>query len=211
MVKSHRTTELVQTQEPNTIDITVNKANDTDILTWSELKENSSDRQDIREIVRRLPQNNILPLLNELLSLLDVQQTRSTELVAWLKTLLLTHTSYFMSLPKEVQRLSGLFNELENHLTVYPKLLSMSGKLNLIQTQIDARYHRDTEDTMDNVSDESNDEQEAQDDELSSDTENDEDEDMLDMDEEMELFAEEEDDLNTEDEDDNISDSDIEE
>ncbi|KAI8646790.1 hypothetical protein BD408DRAFT_479738 [Parasitella parasitica] len=184
------------------------------VKSWEELKNECESLQDIRNTIRRLPLDNILPLLQELLAQFDVQQARDAVLTEWIKTVLLTHTAYFMTLPEVVQRLSTLYKELDDRLTVYPKLLAMRGRLDLIQNQIDARnrIEEDTDDESDieqvPYKSESDDDVEDQDDE--DDDAHDED-DLLGMDdEEMKMFREEEDDLNTEDEDDNLSDSDIE-
>ncbi|CEP19944.1 hypothetical protein [Parasitella parasitica] len=184
------------------------------IKTWEELKKDCESLQDIRNTLRRLPLDNILPLLHELLAQFDVQQARDAVLTEWIKMVLLTHTAYFMTLPEVVQRLSTLYKELDDRLTVYPKLLAMHGRLDLIQNQINARnrIEDDTDDESDidqvpyqSESDDDVDNQDNEEDDL-----HDED-DLMDMDdEEMKMFKEEEDDLNTEDEDDNLSDSDIE-
>ncbi|GAA5803209.1 hypothetical protein EDC94DRAFT_549734 [Helicostylum pulchrum] len=184
-----------------------------DIQSWVQLKQECNTTEEIRNKVRRLPLDNVLPLLQELLAKFDVQQARDTELTEWIKTVLLIHTAYFMTLPEIVERLSNLYKELDDRLTVYPKLLAMHGRLDLIQNQIDARNKKDdSDDELDTqLFEESEDSDDAEDvDEQGSD--NDSDDDLMDMDgdEEAKMFGEEEDDLNTEDEDDNISDSDIE-
>ncbi|KAG2197524.1 hypothetical protein INT47_007133 [Mucor saturninus] len=185
-----------------------------DIQHWAELKAECNTNEEIRSKVRRLPLDHVLPLLQELLEKFDAQQARDTELTEWIKTLLLIHTAYFMTLPDVVERLSSLYKELNNRLTVYPKLLAMHGRLDLIQNQIDARNRKDDSDDESDaqVFSDSDEEDAAEDDADSDDDLDDSDDDLMDMDdEEGEMFGEEEDDLNTEDEDDNISDSDIEE
>ncbi|KAI9487465.1 MAG: hypothetical protein EXX96DRAFT_553353 [Benjaminiella poitrasii] len=189
-----------------------------EIKTWEELKEDCTSLEDIRITVRRLPLDNVLPLLHELLAKFDVQQAPDVALTEWIKILLLTHTAYFMSLPDVVQRLSTLYKELDDHLTVHPKLLAMHGRLDLIQNQIDARNRKDESedeesDAAEQVYSES-DEDDTDDDEDIDEEEDydDNDDDLMEMDnEETEMFKEEEEDMNTDDEDDNISDSDIEE
>ncbi|CAO0797288.1 unnamed protein product [Mucor circinelloides] len=188
------------------------------VKSWEELKKECTSLEDIRNTVRRLPLDNVLPLLQELLAQFDVQQARDAVLTEWIKTVLLTHTAYFMTLPEVVQRLSTLYKELDDRLTVYPKLLAMHGRLDLIQNQIDARNRKnvesDEESDMEEVpyQSESGEDVDDEDDEDNEDDDVDDEDDLMDMDnEELKMFKEEEDDLNTEDEDDNISDSDIEE
>lgn len=84
-----------------------------DIKPWAELKGECSSAEEIRDKVRRLPLDNVLPLLGELLAKFDVQQARDAELTEWIKTVLLTHTAYFMTLPDVVQRLSTLYKEFD--------------------------------------------------------------------------------------------------
>lgn len=117
-----------------------------DIQSWVQLKQECNTTEEIRNKVRRLPLDNVLPLLQELLEKFDVQQARDTELTEWIKTVLLIHTAYFMTLPEIVERLSNLYKELDDRLTVYPKLLAMHGRLDLIQNQIDARNKKDDSD-----------------------------------------------------------------
>jgi hypothetical protein len=158
-----------------------------EIKHWAELKKESTTPEEIRNTVRRLPLDNVLPLLQELLAQFDVQLARDTVLTEWIKTVLLTHTAYFMTLPEVVQRLSTLYKELDDRLTVYPKLLAMRGRLDLIQNQIDARNRKDEEseddgdlpeqaysESEDDMDDEGDDDEEDEDD----------DEDLMDMDNE---------------------------
>ncbi|KAI7906736.1 uncharacterized protein BX663DRAFT_548887 [Cokeromyces recurvatus] len=189
-----------------------------EIKTWEELKEECTTLDEIRLIIRRLPLDNVLPLLQELLTKFNVQQTHDAALTEWIKILLLTHTAYFMSLPDIVRQLSKIYKQLDNRLTVYPKLLAMRGRLDLIQNQIDARNRKD--DSEDEVSDiaeeaysESEDDIDDEDDDIEDeDNYEDNDDGLMELDNnETEMFKEEEEDMNTEDEDDNISDSDIEE
>lgn len=157
-----------------------------DIKRWAELKGECSNTEEIRDKVRRLPLDNVLPLLQELLAEFDVQQARDTELTEWIKTVLLTHTAYFMTLPEVVQRLSTLYKELDDRLTVYPKLLAMHGRLDLIQNQIDARNRKDdSEDDSDaEVFSESEDDDEAHEDDDNEEDDEDDEDDLMDMDNE---------------------------
>ncbi|RCH86304.1 hypothetical protein CU098_002772, partial [Rhizopus stolonifer] len=107
------------------------------IRSWKDLQQDTID--DIHKTVRQLPLDNVLPLLKELLDAFDKDAT-ARDTTEWLKIVLLTHTAYFMSLPDIVQRLSNVYKELEDRLTVYPKLLAMHGRLDLVQNQVDARH-----------------------------------------------------------------------
>jgi hypothetical protein len=154
---------------------------------WAELKKENTTTEEIRNAVRRLPLDNVLPLLQELLAEFDVQQARDTVLTEWIKTVLLIHTAYFMTLPEVVQRLSTLYKELNDRLTVYPKLLAMRGRLDLIQNQIDARNRKeeeteDEDDLPEQAYSESEDDMDDEGEDDEGDDENDED--LMDMDNE---------------------------
>ncbi|EIE77111.1 hypothetical protein G6F46_006894 [Rhizopus delemar] len=189
-----------------------------EIKHWNELKQECTTIEEIHNTVRRLPLDNVLPLLEELLEKFDVQQARNTDLTEWIKAVLLIHTAYFMTMPEIVGQLSNLYNELDVRLTVYPKLLAMHGRLGLIQRQIDYRNRKEEDESEEEGEDvkvfsESEDE-DLEDDAISDEGEEEDDEhdDLMDMDNnETPMFEEEEDYLNTEDEDDDLSDSDIEE
>lgn len=158
-----------------------------EIKHWTELKKENTTPEEIRNTVRRLPLDNVLPLLQELLAQFDVQQARDIVLTEWIKTVLLTHTAYFMTLPEVVQRLSTLYKELDDRLTVYPKLLAMRGRLDLIQNQIDARNRKDeeSEEDDDDIPEQTYSESDGDmPDEEEEDDEDEDDEDLMDMDNE---------------------------
>lgn len=159
-----------------------------EIKHWNELKQECTTIEEIHNTVRRLPLDNVLPLLEELLEKFDVQQARNTDLTEWIKAVLLIHTAYFMTMPEIVGQLSNLYNELDVRLTVYPKLLAMHGRLGLIQRQIDYRNRKEEDESEEEGEDvkvfsESEDE-DLEDDAISDEGEEEDDEhdDLMDMD-----------------------------
>jgi hypothetical protein len=112
---------------------------------FDELKAQVNTPEEMRDLVRRLPLDAVLPLLSELLE--KFNDSRDTEVIAWLKTMLLIHTGYFMTLSDVVKKLSALYKSLNSDMEVYPKLLSMRGRLDLVQGQIDARYRQNDDDS----------------------------------------------------------------
>jgi hypothetical protein len=77
-----------------------------------------------------------------------------------------------------------LYKELDDRLTVYPKLLAMHGRLDLIQNQIDARNRKDDTDEESDAqafsdSDDDEDDNDEDDNEDGDDSDND---DLMDMD-----------------------------
>lgn len=188
----------IATHESDHSKFSVSKNNtsieEKNILHWAELKQDTTSAEEIRNKVRRLPLDNVLPLLLELLTQFDVQQARDTELTEWIKTVLLIHTAYFMTLPEVVQRLSSLYKELDDRLTVYPKLLAIHGRLDLIQNQIDARNRKEEESEEEESEEEGEESDNDQvfsesDDEEEEDNEDDEDDndDLMDMDDDEEV------------------------
>lgn len=154
-----------------------------EIKTFDELKGEHTTLEEIRDAVRTLSLDNVLPLLQELLAKFDVQQARDTVLTEWIKTILLIHTAYFMKIPQVVQKLSSIYQALEDRLTVYPKLLAMHGRLDLIQGQIDSRNRKDEDDEFESdieqAGDSDSDEDEDEDDE---EVDEDDEDDLMDMD-----------------------------
>jgi len=59
-------------------------------------------------------------------------------MVIWIRTILIEHTSYLMTLPDLVKSLSGLYLIVDSRLTVFKKLLKLSGRMDLLLSQISA-------------------------------------------------------------------------
>lgn len=156
---------------------------------YEELKVEYTTLEEIRHAVRTLPLDNVLPLLQEVLTQFDVQQARDTVLTEWIKTLLLTHTAYFMKLPEVVKKLSNLYEDLDDRLTVYPKLLAMHGRLDLIQSQIDSRNRKEEDyyEEDEEVEDSDNEQQVGDTDEDDIEEEEDDEDDLMEMDEEVKV------------------------
>jgi hypothetical protein len=159
------------------------------LKSFDDLRKEHTTLEEIRDAVRTLPLDNVLPLLLELLTNFDVQQAHDAVLTEWIKTILLIHTAYFMTLPEVVQQLSTVYQDLDDRLTVYPKLLAMHGRLDLIQSQIDSRNRKDDADEDDMESDNeqavlySDTEEELdEDDEGDEDVEEDDEDDLMEMD-----------------------------
>ncbi|CAF1258986.1 unnamed protein product [Rotaria sordida] len=54
----------------------------------------------------------------------------------WLRALLNTHSSHLMTYPDITERLGSMYELLESHTKIYPKLARLHGKLLLISSQI---------------------------------------------------------------------------
>jgi len=64
---------------------------------------------------------------------------RGTGLLAWVKAVLAVHSGHLMTMPDLVARLSGLHATLTTRLTLQDSLLSLSGRLDMVLSQIEMR------------------------------------------------------------------------
>ncbi|KAJ3043999.1 WD repeat-containing protein 43 [Rhizophlyctis rosea] len=92
--------------------------------------------------VRRLPSTIVVPFLDEILIRLEKAPSRANDLVEWMRAVLLVHSAYLMTVPHLVQQLSGLYRTLDGRCQVFPKLLRVAGRLDLVMSQIRMRNGR---------------------------------------------------------------------
>jgi len=64
---------------------------------------------------------------------------RGTGLLAWVKAVLAIHSGHLMTMPNLVARLSGLHATLTTRLTIQDSLLALSGRLDMVLSQIEMR------------------------------------------------------------------------
>jgi U3 small nucleolar RNA-associated protein 5 len=64
---------------------------------------------------------------------------RGSSLVTWVKTVLVIHAGHLMTIPDLVTRLSGLHTTLTARLNLHDSLLSLSGRLDMVLSQIELR------------------------------------------------------------------------
>ncbi|CDS12896.1 hypothetical protein LRAMOSA05080 [Lichtheimia ramosa] len=119
----------------------------------------------IRSTVQRLPSSYVIPLMQQLIARFQNKPNRGPALAEWIKTVLLVHTSYLMTVPDLVGKLSNFYQALDARLAVFPKLLALRGRLDLIQNQIDTRTRHSEQEATDGanvyVEQDSDDEAEA--------------------------------------------------
>lgn len=89
--------------------------------------------------VRRLPPSHVVPLLDQLLLRLQRRPNRARQLVEWVRAVLLVHTGYLLSVPHLASNLSALYQTLDSRASVFQKLLRLSGRLDLVVTQMAMR------------------------------------------------------------------------
>lgn len=149
----------------------------------------------INNTVRRLPTEYLIPLLLDLITKFQEKPGRAPALLIWIKSVLTIHTAYLMTVPDLVGKLSNFYQALDTRLGVFPKLLALRGRLDIVQSQVNVKSYSNINDRQlqraqlaENVYVEldSDDEAEAEEDLLSMDEDNaDEDEDDMSSDEEM--------------------------
>ncbi|TBU46572.1 NUC189-domain-containing protein [Dichomitus squalens] len=112
-----------------------------------------SDATLIRNTVRRLPPQLAVPLVTACVERLGrgargnalkgggggASSQRGTALINWVKAVLTTHSGHLMTMPDLVARLSGLHATLTQRLTLQESLLSLSGRLDMVMSQIEMR------------------------------------------------------------------------
>jgi U3 small nucleolar RNA-associated protein 5 len=100
----------------------------------------------IHTTVRRLTPDQVVPLLDLLLNRMRTKFTRTTQLMEWIRAILLSHSSYLMTLPGVVTRLGTLYQHLDSRVATFQKLLRLSGRLDLVMSQIETRRKQADED-----------------------------------------------------------------
>ncbi|KZP00727.1 NUC189-domain-containing protein [Calocera viscosa TUFC12733] len=106
----------------------------------------------VRASVQRLPQSLALPLLDACVERLSkggrtggkgggaaANTERAETLVEWVRAVLLCHTAYLLTVPDVVTRLAGLYSILNARLALHPRLLTLSGRLDLVLGQLEMR------------------------------------------------------------------------
>ncbi|KAJ7275542.1 WD40-repeat-containing domain protein [Mycena haematopus] len=112
-----------------------------------------SDQTLIRNTIRRLPPQLAVPLITACVERLGrgaragnmkgsgggASSQRGTTLIMWVKTVLTVHSGHLMTMPDLVARLSGLHATLSSRLALQDTLLSLSGRLDMVLSQIEMR------------------------------------------------------------------------
>ncbi|KAJ3007896.1 WD repeat-containing protein 43 [Thoreauomyces humboldtii] len=93
-----------------------------------------NDPDMILATVRRLPPSQVIPLLDQLMMRFQSRPNRARELIEWTRAVVLVHAGYLMSVPHLAGTLGALYQTLDARANVFPKLLKLSGKLDLAVT-----------------------------------------------------------------------------
>lgn len=100
----------------------------------------------INSTVRRLPTEYLIPLLLELIQKFQEKPGRAPVLLVWIKSVLLIHTAYLMTVPDLVGKLSNFYQALDTRLGVFPKLLALRGRLDIVQSQVNVKSYSNIND-----------------------------------------------------------------
>ncbi|KAK0466384.1 WD40-repeat-containing domain protein [Desarmillaria tabescens] len=102
-----------------------------------------SDPVLIRNTVKALPPQLAVPLGARASNMKGggggASSQRGTTLIAWVKTVLAVHSGHLMTIPDLVARLSGLHATLTARIALQESLLSLSGRLDMVLSQIEMR------------------------------------------------------------------------
>lgn len=146
----------------------------------------------IRNTVRRLPTTYVVPFLTQVIHKFQQKPNRGEALLEWIKAVLLIHTAYLMTVPDLVKKLPNFYQTLNARVSVFQKLLSLHGRLDLVMSQIEMRQQYEAEDTTNEATTiyvEEDDEDDEEDLDLDMDNDDDDDDDLVG---EADAFEEEE-------------------
>lgn len=95
-----------------------------------------NDDDVIEETSKRLPITKIVQFLRKLVTKFEKRPSRGVLLTKWLSGILKFHLSYLVTIPDLTLQLAGLSQMLENRLSSYSRLASLSGRLDLLVGQV---------------------------------------------------------------------------
>ena len=95
-----------------------------------------TDMDVIDGTARVLKTHRVVMFMRKLVSKFEKRPSRGILLTRWLSCVLRHHTSFLISVPDLSEQLAGLSQMLEQRLTSYSRLASLSGRLDLLMTQV---------------------------------------------------------------------------
>ncbi|KAJ2808824.1 Small subunit (SSU) processome component [Coemansia guatemalensis] len=102
---------------------------------------NSARPNVVRDTILALPSAYVLSFLQQLFQRLQATPGRATQLLPWLRSTLALHAAHLSAVPSLVPQLSGFHQAIDSRLSSHQRLLKLSGRLELANTQIRARAH----------------------------------------------------------------------
>ena len=95
-----------------------------------------NDMDVIDGTARVLKTNRVVLFMRKLVSKFEKRPSRGILLTRWLSCILRHHTSFLISVPDLSEQLAGLSQMLEQRLASYSRLASLSGRLDLLMSQV---------------------------------------------------------------------------
>ena len=96
----------------------------------------TTDKTIIRETVEGLSASCVVQFLTSVINKFEARPARAANLCVWIKTIVEKHAGYLTSSQDAVTALSGLHSTVDGRLGVFKRLLKLSGRLDLILSQI---------------------------------------------------------------------------
>ncbi|CAO3589709.1 unnamed protein product [Absidia cylindrospora] len=137
--KRNKSKTILSTQSLQTALVQALHSNDTALFEGC-LRQRSPEV--IATTVRRLPTSYVIPLLLQLIDKFQEKPTRAQEIMDWIQPVLQIHTAYLMTVPDLVRKLSNFYQAMDTRLSVLPKLMTLNGRLDIVNAQIDLRTHK---------------------------------------------------------------------
>ncbi|GAB6021815.1 WD repeat-containing protein 43 [Chamberlinius hualienensis] len=94
-------------------------------------------RESIEKTVQRLPIETIIPAIRELQLRIETRWN-SVQLLIWIKTILIKHTSYLASCSELQSILNPLYQSMDVKMSLFKKMSLLQGKMDLMLTRIEA-------------------------------------------------------------------------
>ncbi|DBB17672.1 TPA: hypothetical protein ACH3X3_002712 [Trebouxia sp. C0006] len=89
----------------------------------------------VNSTVQQLAPQDVARLLQVAVQRLQSSPKRGKQIATWLRAMLLHHTAYLMSAPGVQASLTGLYQAIEARLALYKPLVSLQGRLDLVLAQ----------------------------------------------------------------------------
>lgn len=89
--------------------------------------------------MKRFPTTQVVPLMEQLVEKLQLKPQRAPVLIEWIRAVVLVHAAYLMTVPGLVKQLSALYQTIDSRVGVYSKMLKLSGRLDLVMSQVAMR------------------------------------------------------------------------
>jgi U3 small nucleolar RNA-associated protein 5 len=104
-----------------------------------------TDKKIINATVKRMNPAMIVKLLDHCVARLQKTPGRAALLVEWIRSCLLHHSGYLLSVPELTTRLASLYKTLEKRSETHTKLLKLSGRLDMVVSQMETFEKQDGE------------------------------------------------------------------